>query len=299
MGRGDARGEERLRRGRRGRRGVAAVTATNRDTATTGPGGPAGGGPGSCAGRRQAQAARQDGQRRQQCPGVQPADLGGQCRDQSHQTRPDPVAIVFCNRKTTVRELASSLKRSGFAVGQIQGDMEQAARIAEFDRFKNDEITILVASDVAARGLDVKGVSHVINFDVPWQPDDYIHRIGRTGRAGLTGIAITLATREDSEAVAGIEKLIGHKIPRAGSALADAKPVEERKAEKPQARPEKRAPRADKPKAAEQPAKTASEPEKAVPAEKKPRAAKPPPAVEDLQDEWNGPVPSFLSFGAD
>ena len=124
-------------------------------------------------------------------------------------------AIVFSNRKTTVRELASSLKRSGFAVGQIQGDMDQSDRIAEFDRFKNDEITILVASDVAARGLDVKGVSHVINFDVPWQPDDYIHRIGRTGRAGMTGIAITLATREDAEAISRIEKLIGHKIPRA------------------------------------------------------------------------------------
>ena len=96
-------------------------------------------------------------------------------------------AIVFANRKTTVRELAISLKRSGFAVGQIQGDMDQSDRIAEFDRFKNDEITILVASDVAARGLDVKGVSHVINFDVPWQPDDYIHRIGRTGRAGHDG----------------------------------------------------------------------------------------------------------------
>src|SRR3982751_5418452 len=126
-------------------------------------------------------------------------------------------AIVFSNRKTTVRELASSLKRSGFAVGQIQGDMDQAVRIAEFDRFKNDEINVLVASDVAARGLDVKGVSHVINYDVPWQPDDYIHRIGRTGRAGLKGIAITLATREDAEAVERIEKLIGHKISRAAA----------------------------------------------------------------------------------
>ena len=90
-------------------------------------------------------------------------------------------------------------------------------RIAEFDRFKNDEISILVASDVAARGLDVKGVSHVVNYDVPWQPDDYVHRIGRTGHAGIKGIAITLATREDGEAVARIEKLIGHKIPRAGA----------------------------------------------------------------------------------
>src|SRR3954468_15545592 len=134
-------------------------------------------------------------------------------------------AIIFSNRKTTVRELASSLKRSGFAVGQIHRDMEQAQGIAEFDRFKSGEITILVASDVAARGLAVKGVSHVINFDVPWQPDDYIHRIGRTGRAGMTGIAITLATRADAEAGAGIEKLIGHKIPRAGSAKGVAAPV--------------------------------------------------------------------------
>jgi Superfamily II DNA and RNA helicases len=142
-------------------------------------------------------------------------------------------AIVFSNRKTTVRELATSLKRSGFSVGQIQGDMDQSVRIAEFDRFKNDEITVLVASDVAARGLDVKGVSHVINFDVPWQPDDYIHRIGRTGRAGMTGIAVTIATREDAEAIARIEKLIGHKIPRAGAS--EAPPAEE-KVEKP-ARP--------------------------------------------------------------
>src|SRR5439155_15713840 len=152
-------------------------------------------------------------------------------------------AIVFANRKTTVRELATSLKRSGFAVGQIQGDMDQSDRIAEFDRFKNGEITILVASDVAARGLDVKGVSHVINFDVPWQPDDYIHRIGRTGRAGMTGIAITLATRDDAEAVAGIEKLIGHKIPRAGD-KPDEGPA---KAEKPAKR--QRPAKAEKPRA--------------------------------------------------
>src|SRR5213596_1333417 len=131
-------------------------------------------------------------------------------------------AIVFCNRKTTVRELTSSLKRSGFKVGQIQGDMEQAARIAEFDRFKRDEINVLVASDVAARGLDVRGVSHVINFDVPWQPDDYIHRIGRTGRAGMKGISITLATREDGEAVSRIEKLTGMKIARHGGEVREA-----------------------------------------------------------------------------
>ncbi|HJP69487.1 MAG TPA: DEAD/DEAH box helicase, partial [Sphingomicrobium sp.] len=116
-------------------------------------------------------------------------------------------AIVFCNRKTTVRELAGSLRRAHLAAGQIHGDMDQSERIAEFDRFKRDEINILVASDVAARGLDVKGVSHVFNFDVPWQPDDYIHRIGRTGRAGAKGIAITLASKADAELVDRIEKL--------------------------------------------------------------------------------------------
>src|SRR3954452_16597936 len=146
-------------------------------------------------------------------------------------------AIIFCNRKTTVRELTSSLKRSGFKVGQIQGDMDQSDRIAEFDRFKRDEINILVASDVAARGLDVKGVSHVINFDVPWQPDDYIHRIGRTGRAGAKGVAVTLATKADGEAVDRIEKLLGQKIPRASAGEQKApkaeQPARRETAEKP------------------------------------------------------------------
>src|SRR5690242_1460177 len=149
-------------------------------------------------------------------------------------------AIVFANRKTTVRELASNLRRAGFAAGQIQGDMEQAQRIAEFDRFKNDEINILVASDVAARGLDVKGVSHVINFDVPWQPDDYVHRIGRTGRAGAKGIAVTLATKEDAELIQRIEKLTGHKIQRIGAAAAKPEP---KKAEAKKPEPKKPEPK--------------------------------------------------------
>src|SRR4051812_37121841 len=167
-------------------------------------------------------------------------------------------AIVFCNRKTTVRELASSLKRAGFKVGQIQGDMDQSDRIAEFDRFKKDEINILVASDVAARGLDVKGVSHVINFDVPWQPDDYIHRIGRTGRAGMTGIAITLASREDGEAVSRIEKLIGHKIPRAGAPKEGADQQEDAEAQ-PAPEPSKSRPRSPR-RAERTPKEAAAEP---------------------------------------
>ena len=196
-------------------------------------------------------------------------------------------AIVFANRKTTVRELATSLKRSGFAVGQIQGDMDQSDRIAEFDRFKNDEITVLVASDVAARGLDVKGVSHVINFDVPWQPDDYIHRIGRTGRAGMKGIAITLASRADGEAIDRIEKLIGHQIPRAASSAADVEePAASAKAPK-AAKPQKPA------------AKPASAPKEQPPRKQENApAAERSPAVEDIASEWNGPMPSFLSVSA-
>jgi superfamily II DNA/RNA helicase len=185
-------------------------------------------------------------------------------------------AIVFSNRKTTVRELASSLKRSGFAVGQIQGDMDQSDRIAEFDRFKKDEINILVASDVAARGLDVKGVSHVINYDVPWQPDDYVHRIGRTGRAGMKGIAITLATSADADAVAAIEKLTGTKIARVG------KSEEPKKAEAAGPRQAKKAARKPDPNKVE---------EAPAPPERSP-------VVEDMSGEWNGPLPSFLSHSA-
>jgi superfamily II DNA/RNA helicase len=193
-------------------------------------------------------------------------------------------AIIFSNRKTTVRELTTSLKRAGFSVGQIQGDMDQSDRIAEFDRFKKDEINILVASDVAARGLDVKGVSHVVNFDVPWQPDDYVHRIGRTGRAGMKGIAITLATREDAEAVDRIEKLIGHKIPRASAA--QKAPDDRPEAAPP---PKAKSSRAKKPKADEQP--------RTERAAEEPRPERSP-VVEDIKGDWNGPLPSFLSVSA-
>ena len=113
-----------------------------------------------------------------------------------------------------VRELNQSLKRHGFKSGEIHGDIDQSSRVAELDRFKSGEINLLVASDVAARGLDIKGVSHVFNYDAPWHPDDYVHRIGRTGRAGATGRAFTFVTRSDAEAVANIEKLIGNKIER-------------------------------------------------------------------------------------
>jgi len=122
-------------------------------------------------------------------------------------------AIVFCNRKRDVAMLQTSLKKHGFNAGALHGDMSQPARMETLEKFKQGEIQILVASDVAARGLDVNDMSHVFNFDVPFSPEDYVHRIGRTGRAGKTGHSFTLATPDEGGLVEAIEKLIGTKIP--------------------------------------------------------------------------------------
>jgi superfamily II DNA/RNA helicase len=121
-------------------------------------------------------------------------------------------AIIFCNRKRDVAILQRSLARHGFNAGALHGDMDQHARTATLEDFKRDRLTLLVASDVAARGLDIPAVSHIFNFDVPTHSEDYIHRIGRTGRAGLSGIAITIATPIDRKYVAQIEKLTGQAI---------------------------------------------------------------------------------------
>jgi len=123
-------------------------------------------------------------------------------------------AIIFCNRKRDVATLHRSLLRHGFSVLALHGDMDQPARTAALEQFRRGEVTLLVASDVAARGLDILDVSHIYNFDVPMHPDDYVHRIGRTGRAGRSGTAITIvAGSNDAKAVAAIEKLIGQTIP--------------------------------------------------------------------------------------
>ncbi|MFQ5533743.1 MAG: DEAD/DEAH box helicase [Sphingomonadales bacterium] len=123
------------------------------------------------------------------------------------------TAIIFCNRKKEVALLGRSLGAKGLAVGALHGDMDQYQRMEVLSAFKSGEISILVASDVAARGLDIPSVTHVINFDVPMQAEDYVHRIGRTGRAGREGTAITLATPGDALAVAAITKLTGKEIP--------------------------------------------------------------------------------------
>jgi|RhiMetdeSRZDD1v2_1073273.scaffolds.fasta_scaffold05960_8 superfamily II DNA/RNA helicase len=125
-------------------------------------------------------------------------------------------AIIFCNRKREVAALHRSLVRHGFSAIALHGDMDQSARTAALDQFRKNEVTLLVASDVAARGLDIPAVSHIFNFDVPHHPDDYVHRIGRTGRAGRTGTAITVVSPSDTKSVAAIEKLIGQSIPWMG-----------------------------------------------------------------------------------
>jgi len=123
-------------------------------------------------------------------------------------------ALIFCNRKRDVDILLRSLLRHRFSAGALHGDMTQPVRFATLEKFRAGEIPLLVCSDVAARGLDIGGLSHVFNFDVPHHAEDYVHRIGRTGRAGREGHAFTLATPADRLAVEAIERLIGHPIPR-------------------------------------------------------------------------------------
>jgi superfamily II DNA/RNA helicase len=124
------------------------------------------------------------------------------------------TALIFCNRKREVGVLHRSLDRHGYDAGLLHGDLAQSQRTEVLERFKQGDLRLLVCSDVAARGLDIEDMSHVFNFDVPTNPEDYVHRIGRTGRAGRSGRAFTIAVPEDGKYVALIEKLIGKAIPR-------------------------------------------------------------------------------------
>ncbi len=143
-------------------------------------------------------------------------------------------AIVFCNRKRDVATLHKSLQSHGFPAVSLHGDMDQYARMAALESFRTGEMPILVASDVAARGLDIPAVSHVFNYDVPTHAEDYVHRIGRTGRAGREGASFTIVTRHDEKLVVAIEKLMGQAITwEDGRGLADlpaGAPREERPA---------------------------------------------------------------------
>ncbi len=139
-------------------------------------------------------------------------------------------AIIFSNRKTTVALLEKSLKKHGFNAGALHGDMDQSARLKMLNAFRANEVTYLIASDVAARGLDIPEVSHVFNFDVPIHAEDYVHRIGRTGRAGREGAAFTMVTKEESKYLKAIETLINKELPYFDNGAVDetedsAKPV--------------------------------------------------------------------------
>ena len=138
------------------------------------------------------------------------------------------TALIFCNRKRDVDILFKSLTRHGFQAGALHGDMTQDKRTSTLERFRLGEIPILVASDVAARGLDIDDITHVFNFDVPYNAEDYVHRIGRTGRAGRSGRAFTLVTPDDGRNLGAIERLIRRSIARHGASAATAEPQEQR-----------------------------------------------------------------------
>lgn len=148
-------------------------------------------------------------------------------------------AIIFCNRKSDVDIVAKSLKKYGLDAAPIHGDLDQSQRMKTLDGFREGTLRFLVASDVAARGLDVPAVSHVFNFDVPSHAEDYVHRIGRTGRAGRKGKAMMICGAKDEKNFDAIEKLIQKEIPRVDDPLAKTEPApsdetpEEKKDSKP------------------------------------------------------------------
>ncbi len=152
-------------------------------------------------------------------------------------------AIVFANRKRTVGIVEKSMQKHGFNAAALHGDMDQQSRLKTLEAFRNNEITYLIASDVAARGLDIPDVSHIINYDVPIHAEDYVHRIGRTGRAGRKGEAVMLVTAAEKKAVAAIEKLIEKTIDWQGPApkpdVTEQKPKDskDRKPKKAEAKP--------------------------------------------------------------
>jgi superfamily II DNA/RNA helicase len=225
--------------------------------------------------------------------------------------------IIFCNRKRDVADLFRSLDRHGFSVGALHGDMDQRSRMAMLQGFKDNKIQLLVASDVAARGLDIPDVSHVFNFDVPIHAEDYVHRIGRTGRAGREGAAFTLVSKPEMKHLEAIQKLISNEIewltpiPESGSAdedESDGKRGRGRSRDRSEKRPRRGKDRDDrreaKPEAeaAEAPAETAADERK--PKEKKetkpePRRERSEPKRERKDRSRNDDGPAPVGFGND
>ena len=126
--------------------------------------------------------------------------------------------LVFCNFKSSVKKLVRELRASGFSVDRLDGDLEQFERDQVLARFRNQSLRILVATDVAGRGIDVKDLELVVNYELPATPEVYVHRIGRTGRAGRSGIAVSLATPRQLSKIVAIEQLTGDSVERAPSA---------------------------------------------------------------------------------
>ncbi len=164
--------------------------------------------------------------------GGKPAEKRQSLREQIDSAADLTNAIIFCNRKRDIATLARSLTKHGYDAAPLHGDMDQRSRMATLATFKAGKLKLLIASDVAARGLDIPDVSHIFNFDVPSHAEDYVHRIGRTGRAGRSGTAITLVAPADKKYLDAIEKLIQIKIDWAGSSGQKATPA---KAEAPKA----------------------------------------------------------------
>ena len=202
-------------------------------------------------------------------------------------------AVIFCNRKRDISTLVTSLQRHGFSAVALHGDMTQSARLDALQKFKDGDVPLLIASDVAARGLDIAGLSHVFNFDVPMSAEDYVHRIGRTGRAGKSGRAFTIAAgKDDIKYIGAIEKLIGKPIPpieldqtSVVNAASDASPAPDD-------------PQMDKPKQKRKAKPTESTKKSAAPAHKNRNRDDELPSPPDCQGNTmkeTGHIPAFLT----
>ena len=124
-----------------------------------------------------------------------------------------PICIIFCNTKAMARKLTKKLHETGVNVKEIHGDLDQRRRERVMEKFRRHQIKVLIATDLAARGIDVSAISHIINYDIPADPEIYVHRIGRTARMGARGVAITFVSREEGKELTNVEKLINRQIP--------------------------------------------------------------------------------------